>query len=992
MNSINNNQNINRNNRGILSLGGMLQGRNGMPLEIPWISIPGANRNIINVVPNLREDEFIIRNNFINDNDVVNHLNYNRGRNIAPVIEGTPGDPSTSDIARQNFPLQFNNTVNNIYSQLNSLLVDFSNYRESMERNQPIGAASCGGNQNINNNNNNNTNPPYHSNIMGNHSNMNNNKINKKENAFDKNNRNNRGKINGNNNINSQAIENSHNNNESVDKKMEVEGTNTYNNMDMNQGNVKNNIGNDKNMASKKSNEYPPQSYYTPENNEVNNNSSNAHGPSNDTLFGKMENTSNENNISEKKENYSNYKIDLGPQNIFPSENNINNEGEPLSETLINVNQCMQGKLLGCNTENSTPNKESDDVKINLPPITFEDQKKEDNKQYNNKQYNNIGETPIEPEIIHNNINVMLYEELQEKNITVNGKNEDATPKEKDKKDVNNRGIINNEVNKNSNNPENISKGEIESNYHEKNENNMKNNNKIIEDRPHPNNISNNSKDINKNDSNNIGNINQIKKYYISDQKYFYIINNNNNTKIDKEGPLNIDNNKLSYTFTPDNFQKKNLNSIDSFNSNRTSDNNFQIINNNSDYTPQRENFCFRCYNEDSANELFYYIKEKKKPHLVICTYKIIKNNKRVFFLFISFYTYKNIIKNYIQNMESLLGNRNYRNMYEFFFRSGDYYYNGYSDEGYNIEAVFKEYKRSGKLILIPKKNIITNSSNIISTTSSCSHSRANSTNTKENNNSGLKNKNNSRLSRESKIKKELTDSPVNNKNISPQTISLKESPESKKNNSESKIYKDKYYKARFSGEKVALEVKFWKKLHKNKRKKRYSIIHNENIEVSRSPKEYNKNKNIGNDSEEDTQINSHKDSPIKFIPSAQKELKFLNGKLKKDNNPELLELENNYLNPTKKRKEEDKSDNSNGKEHDKLNSSKFIEISSQYGESSEKKNNNMAIITLSDSDKDEEPVNQNNPKDGDADDNVGRKVIDKDGAANNRGDQSNKL
>jgi phosphoribosylanthranilate isomerase len=324
----------------------------------------------------------------------------------------------------------------------------------------------------------------------------------------------------------------------------------------------------------------------------------------------------------------------------------------------------------------------------------------------------------------------------------------------------------------------------------------------------------------------------------------------------------------------------------------------------------------------------------------------------------------------------------------------GDYYYNGYSDEGYNIEGVFKEYKRSGKLILIPKRNIITNSSNIISTTSSCSPSRANSTNTKENNNSGLKNKNKSRLSRESKIKKELADSPVNNKNISPQTISLKESPESKKNNSESKIYKDKYYKARFSGEKVALEVKFWKKLHKNKRKKRYCIIHNENIEVNRSPKEYNKNKNIVNDSEEDTQINSRKDSPIKFVPSAQKELKFLNGKLKKDNNPELLELENNYLNSTKKRKQEDKNDNSNGKENDKLNSSKFIEISSQYGDSSEKKNNNMAIITLSDSDKDEEPGNQNNPKDVDGDDNnnLGKKLNAKDGAANNRGDTCNKL
>ena len=81
----NNNTTLNhRNFSDIPGFVDMLLGlNNGMPADTPLISITEAHRNVINIVYNNREEDAIIRSNFLNDNEVVNEINFVIERNNA---------------------------------------------------------------------------------------------------------------------------------------------------------------------------------------------------------------------------------------------------------------------------------------------------------------------------------------------------------------------------------------------------------------------------------------------------------------------------------------------------------------------------------------------------------------------------------------------------------------------------------------------------------------------------------------------------------------------------------------------------------------------------------------------------------------------------------------------------------------------------------------------------------------------------------------------
>ena len=102
-----------------------------MPADTPLISITEAHGNVINIVYNNREEDAIIRSNFLNDNEVVNEIHFVIERNNARIPQGTPRGPILMGISNNNFQLEFINQINDIYYQLDNIIV---NYIKKMKR------------------------------------------------------------------------------------------------------------------------------------------------------------------------------------------------------------------------------------------------------------------------------------------------------------------------------------------------------------------------------------------------------------------------------------------------------------------------------------------------------------------------------------------------------------------------------------------------------------------------------------------------------------------------------------------------------------------------------------------------------------------------------------------------------------------------------------------------------------------------------------------
>jgi hypothetical protein len=932
MNTTNNKKKNDRKNRGTTRTADISQeGRRFMiPDDKNLISINEAHRNVINMVANFRDEDIIIKNNFENDNELVNFFNFAGRRINANIPQKAESSPSLPDESHKNFPIVFNNTVKNIYSQLNYLTVNFKKYRENMAKSN--NKANEANEENIwNNINNKNVKNKAH--LIPDNDNGNKDNLMKNNEENDNVAGNIRSVVNENNttnikgdedeNNNNSSFENPHpknkNINDSLNNEMEIDDSDNNNEEENEMNNIKNNR--DKDIINNNKDEYesPNTSYVTPKKNNKNNNNSLSRGQGYYNHNGKTDISNkdiNNDSSSPHKEKDKSIMESNANNNLLPitnkyskgeidNQNNNNEESSPENENNYNNN-----------IKNIDSSGYKEKINNSNSGNVIEGEKDNDNKnKENNKTYNNRGTNNIEPKI-------------------------DATTPE-NKKYNNNNQINIDEEDSDTSSPEK-KLNESDDNIIKTDANSLKKN------------IFHNNKDKNNIIPNNRENNKKINNYDISGQDKFSFLNKNNfNSNMIDHGTQYIDDNKLSKSFPQDNYNKLNINSFNSINGNMNTENNIQNTNTINGYTPQRETFIFKSYKEDKSNELFYYVKEKKNPHLVICTSKM-EDNVKTFYIFISFHKAKPILKSHIIGMDSLMDNRNYINMFEFIIRSGDYY-NGYSDKHYNIEQIFIKYKQTGEVFYIPKNEDNTNITNIYNSNSTISISRETGTTNNENNRMSFNQKKKRRKSAENNIKKSSIDTSNNNKNDSNISISLEEN-DSTKSLAKSQIYKGKYNNCKVGGNDGVLPLKVKKKKRRNKKKK-YNNYNNNNDDQE----EENSQEEYYMSSEQETQNNSRRYSPIKYEDNNNKVPKVLRGKQRKIDKTELDDMINKLYTPEKRRKGENNNDNKKRKDSEKLNSSKYIELSPNYELSTEKEIDDNDDINIVDSENKDDRMANNN-------------------------------
>ena len=900
-----NNEQNKRNNRENNRRHGIMHGgkRIMIPEDTHKFSIKEAHRNVINLFANYREEEIMIRNNFENGNELVNYFNFTGGRNNANIPHETERDSSLNDISIQNFPLVFNDTVKNIYSQLNNLTVNFDKFKDMMEKSMIQAAERNGDNiwNSIYNKNGNNKAQENPENEKGKNNNISDGKA-----YVSRGNRPRYNEINKNDNMDNvdendkassmeKAPPKNKNIKDSFNNEMDLEDIDNSNEEEEEIIKNKNIMEEEINNNNNGEKEIPTSKYNTPNKNEIKNNNSFYRGSSNDSHIGKIQKNNkdiNNNSSTHNKDNEISNRRSKHSVNV-PKLNFHESKGE---------NDIQTKNKDGCSPDNENNNNiiniaDSTGLKENIMNSNsgnLKEREKDNNNKNkeNNKSYKNWGNKYIEPKI-------------------------DASTPENKKY--------------NSNNDSNIDEDDSDSNSQEKNINDSNDNIIKTDEVPNKKKLSNKIKDKFNNNPNNIENMNQNNNYDIASQEKFSFFNNNNKSNTIEDGTQYINNNKLSNSFPPENYQKFNINSFNSLNGNITTDNINQRGNTNSLHTPQRETFIYKSFNEDKINELYYYIKERKSPHLVICTTKMEKKGKS-YYIFISFYTGKSISKTRLLEMDSLLDNRNYINMYEFIIRSGEYY-NGFSAKQYNIENLFLKYKQTGEIYYIFKNDEPPNTNSFFNSNSSFSISRGASINNNENSQRSGRHKNNKRKSNGSNTNPETRDNSFNLRNRSKRSISLEESNDSNKSLAKSQNYKEKNNIAQVGGKGDILAVKIKSKKRHNKKKK------NNKYNIKNKDQEQKSEEEYSSQSEEETENNSRKRSPIKFKDQKEKSIKLLRGKQRKHNNKELENMMNQLFTPEKRKKREDNNDNKERKAHEKSNSSKYIDISPKYEISTEKEN-----------------------------------------------------
>ena len=481
MNNMDNNEQKDRKNRENNRKHGIMHGekRIMIPEDTHTFSIKEAHRNVINLFSNYREEDLMIRNNFENANELVNYFNFTGGRNNANIPKEGEGVSTLQDISIKNFPLVFNDTVKNIYSQLNNLTVNFDKFKDMMEKsmNQPREINEDNIWNSIYNKNENNKVMENQENDIGNNHNNSEGKayisrnnrprINEIKTNIDKDN------IDGNDQANS--LENAPPKNkiinDSFNNEMDLEDIDNINEEEDEIIKKKNIMEEDINNNNKCEDEFPTTKYKNPNKNEIKKNNTFYRCPSNDSHISKIENnnkdiinnSSTPNNENEKSNSWSKDSVNPPKLNFKDSkrenDNQIKNieESSPENENNNNIikNSYSNGSKDNILNSNSGNLKEREKVNDN-------------NKRENNKFYNNRGNNNIEPKIDastpenkkYNNNNDSNIDEddsdssSQEKNINDSNDNIIKTDDIPNKKRKSNN--INDKDNNNLNNIENM--------------------------------------------------------------------------------------------------------------------------------------------------------------------------------------------------------------------------------------------------------------------------------------------------------------------------------------------------------------------------------------------------------------------------------------------------------------------------------------------------------------------------------------------------------